>query len=91
MGPDLLSPVLAIAPGDALGSSFLDSTLSIGSGPLVNPAAVTARTAVLASVYSLAAIAIVTVALVLCRMHDRRSGVLLLALYAAAYGVVIAG
>ena len=51
----------------------------------MNPAAV------LASVYSLAAIAIVTVALGLCRMHDRRSGVLLLALYATAYGVVIAG
>ena len=57
----------------------------------MNPAAVTARTAVLAGVYSLAAIAIVTVALGLCRMHDRRSGVLLLALYVAAYGVVIAG
>lgn len=57
----------------------------------MNPAAATARTAVLASVYSLAAIAIVTVALGLCRMHDRRSGALLLALYAAAYGVVIAG
>lgn len=77
--------------GDALGSSFLDSALSIGSGPLVNPAAVTARTAVLASVYSLAAIAIVTVALWLCRMHDGRSGGLVLALYAAAYGVVIGG
>ena len=87
----LLRGAPAIALGDALGSSFLDATLSIGSGPIVNPAEVSARSSILASVYSLSAIAVVTVVLAARRRHDRRSGALLLALYLAAYVVVIAG
>jgi cation:H+ antiporter len=80
----------AIALGDALGSSLVDSTLSIGIGPIVAPAPVTARLAVVASLYTLGAIALVGLLLVVRRKHDRLSGAALLGLYALSYGVLIA-
>src|SRR5919109_3723642 len=46
-----------IALGDALGSSLVDSTLSIGAGPLVAPADVTPRLALTGTFYTLAAVA----------------------------------
>ena len=87
----LLRGAPAIALGDALGSSFVDSTLSIGIGPLVAPAEVTARTSIVATLYTLAAVAIVTAVLFARRLHDRKSMILMLGLYAAAYVVVIVG
>lgn len=83
--------VPAIALGDALGSSLIDSTLSIGVGPIVAPAAVTARLAVLASLYTLGAVLVVGALLVARRRHDRRSGAVLIALYALSYAVLVAG
>ena len=80
----------AIALGDALGSSLVDSTLSIGVGPIVAPADVTPRLAVVGSLYALIAVAAVGVLLGLRRRHDRRSGPVLLALYALAYFVLLA-
>jgi cation:H+ antiporter len=79
----------AIALGDALGSSLVDATLSIGAGPLVFPAGVTARLAVVGALYSLGAVALVGLALSVRRRHDRASGVLLFALYAASYAVLL--
>jgi cation:H+ antiporter len=79
----------AIALGDALGSSLIDATLSIGIGPLLFPAAVTADLAVTAAVYTLGAIGVVGAILVWRRRHDRRSAVALLALYALSYFVVL--
>jgi cation:H+ antiporter len=79
----------AIALGDALGSSLVDATLSIGAGPLVAPAAVTPRLAVVGSLYACVAVGIVGVLLAARRRHDRRSGAVLLALYAAAYLVLL--
>lgn len=79
----------AIALGDALGSSLIDSTLSIGIGPLVAPAAVTAGLAVTASLYTLGAVGLVGLILVARRRHDRISGALLMGLYAASYVVLI--
>jgi cation:H+ antiporter len=78
-----------IAFGDALGSSLVDSTLSIGVGPLVAPAEVTPRLAVVGSVYALAAVAVVGSVLTARRRHDRRSGILFVALYLLAYVVLI--
>jgi cation:H+ antiporter len=83
--------VPAIALGDALGSSLIDSTLSIGVGPIVAPAAVTARLAVLASLYTLGAILVVGALLVARRRHDRRGGAVLIGLYALSYVVLVAG
>jgi cation:H+ antiporter len=80
----------AIALGDALGSSLIDATLSIGIGPIVAPAAVTARLAVTAALYTLVAVAIVGLVLMLRRRHDRSSAVLLMGLYALSYAILIA-
>jgi cation:H+ antiporter len=78
-----------IALGDAIGSSLVDATLSIGVGPIVAPAEVTPRLAVVGSLYALGAIGIVTGLLLARRRHDRRSGSVLLGLYALAYVVLI--
>lgn len=86
----LLKGAPGIALGDALGSSFVDSTLSIGVGPIVAPAAVTPRLAVTGSLYALVAVALVGALLVARRKHDRISSGFLLALYAFSYVVVIA-
>jgi cation:H+ antiporter len=79
-----------IALGDALGSSLVDSTLSIGVGPTVAPASVTARIAVVASVYTALAIAAVAALLLVRRRHDRVSAPVLVGLYLLSYVVLIA-
>lgn len=79
----------AIALGDALGSSFVDSTLSIGAGPLVAPAEVTPRLAVVGSLYALVAVAIVGLVLGARRRLDRYASAVLIGLYAFAYVVLI--
>ncbi len=79
----------AIALGDALGSSLIDATLSIGAGPLVAPAEVTARLAVVGSLYALAAVALVGTILAVRRRHDRRSAAACLLLYGLAYVVLV--
>jgi cation:H+ antiporter len=78
-----------IALGDALGSSLVDSTLSIGAGPLLFPAEVTTRLAVIGSVYTLLAVAVAGTVLTARRRHDRWSALVLLALYGLSYGVLI--
>jgi cation:H+ antiporter len=78
-----------IALGDALGSSLIDATLSIGAGPLVAPAGVSPRLAVVGSVYALAAVAVVGAVLVARRRHDRWAAGVCLFLYALAYAVVL--
>jgi cation:H+ antiporter len=85
----LLRGAPAIALGDALGSSLVDATLSIGIGPLLFPAEVTPRFAVTGALYSLIAVSIVGTVLGARRRHDRASGVLLFALYAASYLVLL--
>jgi cation:H+ antiporter len=85
----LLRGAPGIALGDALGSSLVDSTLSIGAGPLVAPAEVTPRLAVVGSLYTLAAVGVVGALLGARRRHDRRSAAVLMGLYALSYGVVI--
>ena len=94
--PELVVDVIAlrrgvpgIAVGDALGSSLVDATLSIGAGPLVRPGAVSGDLALAATLYALAAIAAVGLLLALRRRIDRRSTVVLLALYGASYLLVL--
>ena len=81
----------AIALGDALGSSLIDATLSIGAGPIVAPADVTPRLAVLGSLYALVAVALVGTILAVRRRHDWRSAAACIALYLLAYVVLIGG
>ena len=78
-----------IALGDALGSSLVDSTLSIGAGPAIAPADVTTRLAVVASLYTIAAVAAVGAILVLRRRHDRVSAAVLMGLYALSYVILL--
>ena len=78
-----------IALGDALGSSLVDSTLSIGAGPAIAPADVTARLAVVGSLYTLAAVAAVGAILALRRRHDRVSAAVLMGLYALSYVILL--
>ena len=78
-----------IALGDALGSSLVDATLSIGVGPIVAPAAVTPRLAIVGSLYAIVAVAAVGVLLAARRRHDRRSAPVLVGLYALAYVVLL--
>jgi cation:H+ antiporter len=86
----LLRGAPAIALGDALGSSMIDATLSIGVGPIVEPAPVTARLAVVGALYTLAAVGVVGALLVARRRHDRLSGPVLVSLYALSYVVIVA-
>jgi cation:H+ antiporter len=81
----------AIALGDALGSSLIDSTLSIGIGAVVAPAPVTPDLAVLATLYTLGAVLAVGALLVARRRHDRLSGAVLMGLYLLSYVVLVAG
>jgi cation:H+ antiporter len=85
----LLRGVPGIAIGDALGSSLVDATLSIGAGPVVAPAPVTARLAIVGSLYSLAAVGAAGAVLAARRRHDRRSGAVLIGLYLLAYFVLL--
>jgi cation:H+ antiporter len=85
----LLRGAPAIALGDALGSSLVDATLSIGAGPLLFPAEVTPRLGIAGSLYSLAAVVAVGILLGLRRRHDRASSAVLLALYALSYLVLL--
>jgi cation:H+ antiporter len=78
-----------IALGDAVGSSLVDATLSIGAGPLLFPADVTARLAVAGSIYTLFAVACAGAVLSMRRRHDRVSGLVLLGLYGLSYIVLI--
>lgn len=78
-----------IALGDALGSSLVDSTLSIGVGPAVAPADVTTRLAVVGSLYTLVAIGVVGAVLAGRRRHDRLSAAVLFGLYALSYAVLL--
>jgi len=78
-----------IALGDALGSSLVDATLSIGIGPLLFPAEVTPHLALTGTVYAIVAVAIVGTVLGLRRRHDRWTGLLLMSLYGLAYVVLI--
>lgn len=85
----LLRGAPAIALGDALGSSLVDSTLSIGAGPLVAPADVTPRLALTGTFYTLAAVGVVGGFLARRRRHDYRSMALLFGLYGLAYVVLL--
>lgn len=79
-----------LAIGDVFGSSLVDSTLSVGAGPAVAPVAVTAGYALWSSAAAAVAVVLVTTALVLRRRHDRWTGLLFIAIYAALYPILLA-
>lgn len=78
-----------IAVGDALGSSLVDATLSVGIGPLVRPGVLSGHLALVAVLYALAAVAVVGGLLAMRRRVDRWSAAVLLSLYGASYLLVL--
>lgn len=94
--PELIVDVTAIRRGSIglglgglMGSSFVDSTLSIGIGPLFFPTIVDGEAAVIGGLYTAAAIALVAMLLSVVKRHSRSTGVMLILLYAAAYLVLL--
>lgn len=79
----------ALGLGDVLGSSFLDTTLSISIGPLFFPTAIDSRLAVSAALVVAGAAAVVALLVRRGGAHDRASGALLLLVYAAIWLIVL--
>ena len=80
---------VALAIGDVMGSSFVDSTLATGIGPLIAPTEVTADLVVKAALAAMVAVAIVTVMLTRIERHDWRTGVILLGMYATFFVILL--
>lgn len=74
-----------LAIGDAMGASFIDSTLAIGIGPLFAPIAVTADLVIPGSLAAAAAVGTVALVLAVRGRHDRKTGAALLLLYLGFY------
>jgi cation:H+ antiporter len=80
---------VAMALGDAFGSSLVDSSLSIGIGPLIAPTAVSAEMATRGSVGTLVALGVVTTVMMLAGRWNRWTGALALLAYAGLYFVLL--
>jgi cation:H+ antiporter len=78
-----------LAMGNILGASFIDSTLSLGAGPLLFPIAVTADLAVTGSIIAAAAIGFVMLILSIKRRHDWLSGVTLVGVFLLVYALLL--
>jgi len=94
--PELMVDVTAVrrgqydlAVGDALGSSFVDSTLSLAAGPLFAPVLVDSSIAVIGSIIAAAAIGFVVLILTMRRRHDWRSGITLIAVFLLVYVLLL--
>jgi cation:H+ antiporter len=79
-----------LAVGDVLGSTMIDTTLSVGAGPLIAPVAVTANQVVPGSLLAAAVIGLVVVLLALRRTLDWKSGSVLIGLYLCFYVALLA-
>jgi cation:H+ antiporter len=93
--PELVVEVAAVrrkqwdlAVGDAIGSSFVDSTLSIGAGPLIAPIAVTTSAVVVGSLVACTAIGLAVLTLSVRREHNWLSGATLILIFLVAYLLV---
>ncbi|MEA1902071.1 MAG: hypothetical protein U9N56_00935 [Actinomycetota bacterium] len=78
-----------LAVGDALGATLIDSTLSIGIGPLIAPIVVTTSLVVPGSILTAGAVGIVALVLSIRGNHDWRSGVAFVLIYPALYLVLL--
>ena len=94
--PELVVDVTAVrrgqwdlAMGDALGSSFVDSTLSLAVGPLIVPIVVSSTIAVIGSIIAAAAMVLVVLILSVKKQHDWLSGVALIAVFLLVYALLL--
>ena len=79
----------AMALGDAFGSSLVDTSLSVGIGPLIAPTSINAELAVRGSTGALLVLAVVTTTLMLSKTHNRFTGAIAIAAYFALYAVLL--
>ncbi len=79
-----------LAIGDVFGSSFVDSTLSIGAGPLIAPTAITASLAQEGALTTATVVLAVAAMLIATGRHTRWTGLVCIALWIVAYAVIIA-
>jgi len=77
-----------IALGDVLGSSFVDSTLSLSAGALIVPAAVTTQLALEGITIAAVAALIATTTLAIRQRLDHTTATILILTYVAAYAAV---
>ena len=94
--PELMVAVTALrrgerdlAIGDIFGASLLDSSLSIGIGPLIAPTAITANLAVASSLAGAVTILIIAALMSRFERHTRWTGLVLLGLYAAFFPLLL--
>lgn len=80
-----------LAIGGIFGASMVDSTLSLAAGPLIVPTVVTASIAVRGSLIAIIGVLSATLLLSITRRHNRKNGLLLLAVYAALYPLLLLG
>lgn len=78
-----------LALGDALGASLADASLSVGTGPVLAPTAVTASLVVRGGLATAALVALTTVVLVVRGRHTRATGVLLVVAYLAVIPLLV--
>lgn len=74
-----------MAVGDAIGSSFVDATLSLAIGPLIAPIVISAGVAVIGSLVAAVAVGVAILVLVQRRQHDRVSGAALIGIFLVGY------
>lgn len=79
-----------LAVGDLFGASLSDASLSIASGPLIAPTAISGALAVRGSVVAFVAVAIVTIVVGTTRRIDWKIGLIFLALYGGFYVALLA-
>lgn len=94
--PELVVNVTAIrrgerdlAIGGVLGASLIDSSLSIGIGPLIAPTAITANLAVASALGGAGAVLIIAVLMSRFERHNVWTGLALIALYAAFFPLLL--
>jgi len=75
----------ALAIGDIIGSNIVDSTLSIGIGPLISPVYVSGEFAFITGIWTFVVSVVVILALGLMRRLDRKMGAFFIALYLLSY------
>lgn len=80
---------VALAIGDVVGSSFVDSTMAAGIGPLVAPTEVSSDLVITAALGAMVAITIVTIMLKRIEQHDWRTGTILLGMYGTFFVVLL--
>lgn len=74
-----------LAVGDAIGSSFVDATVSLGVGPLITPIVVTIPIVALGSLVAAAVIGVSVLVLVQREEHSRVSGTVLIGVFVLGY------